>query len=63
VAVQPQDEERSADRAQAVSLAPLTPEEALRALLAVDPEDEPAENESNHGKGKERPDPEETQPG
>jgi hypothetical protein len=26
-----------------VSLAPLTPEEALRALLAVDPDDKPVE--------------------
>lgn len=32
--------DRAEDR-DAVSLAPLTPEEALRALLAVDPDDEP----------------------
>jgi hypothetical protein len=39
------------DRAkdEPVSLAPLNPEEALRALLAVDPEAEPAEPESRDG--------------
>ncbi len=55
--------EKEPSRSERLSLAPLTPDEALRALLAVDPEDEPAENESTRGKGKERPDPEETQPG
>lgn len=39
VTEQPQDEDR-------VSLAPLDPEDALRALLAVDPEDEPKRDES-----------------
>lgn len=32
-----------------VSLAPLTPDEALRALLAVKPDDEPTEKEQNAG--------------
>lgn len=37
--MQPQHEKRPPDRREPVTLAPLTPEEALRALLAVDPDD------------------------
>lgn len=41
-----QQDEGGGHRAAArVSLAPLTPEEALRALLAVDPEDPPADSD------------------
>ncbi len=37
------DDRDNADRDNPVSLAPLTPEEVLRALLAVKPEDRPQE--------------------
>ncbi len=36
------------DRDERVSLAGLDPEEALRALLRVDPESEPAERQDEH---------------
>ena len=39
----------------AVSLAPLTPEQALRALLAVNPDDEPVE-EGQEAVNEENPD-------
>ncbi len=40
--------------ADSVSLAPLTPEEALRALLAVNPDDEP-KHEDDDGPVQEEP--------
>lgn len=43
-------ESQDEDAREAISLAPLTPEEALRALLAVDPEDEPVEDDSEDQK-------------
>jgi hypothetical protein len=41
------------DRIKSVSLDPLTPEEALRALLAVDPDADPAESEDRDDQGEE----------
>jgi hypothetical protein len=40
------------DPNESVSLAPLTPEEALRALLAVNPDDEPTEPEGQDDQAK-----------
>jgi hypothetical protein len=41
VADEPERSSEFRDKDEPVSLAPLTPEEALRALLAVKPDDEP----------------------
>ncbi len=45
----PRASDSAAHRDEPVSLAPLTPEEALRALLAVKPDDEPAVESSDDG--------------